>query len=304
MDKKSKIGILKYVAKSGAKGCKFDDEPDTWYNPATDAAKEMIKEDMIGNQVEIMMVPGKKTEFSSIVSLEAKEEKQLEVKEELVEDEKKSQKAKKQPVKTPEEPEQLGETSEGVPTGASHVPAKEPEQPDPELLEQDELKDGFEGINKEEQVDTIETDNFINSVSSFFEKPGSRILNKLCKIQQELKVPKSNRNDFAKFNYRSMTDILEGIKPLLKKYEVCIIVTDTIKVIGNRIYVEATATIYDNNTGNSVESKGFAREAQEKKGMDEAQITGSASSYARKYALNGLLAIDDTADIDSQKQEK
>lgn len=123
-------------------------------------------------------------------------------------------------------------------------------------------------------------------------------MNILNKIQAELKAPKNQRNNFGKFNYRSCEDILEALKPLLKKYEATLNITDDIIYIGNRYYVKATAKI---KTADGEETAtAFAREEETRKGMDAAQITGSASSYARKYALNGLLAIDDTKDADTR----
>lgn len=128
------------------------------------------------------------------------------------------------------------------------------------------------------------------------ESEENSIFTKLSLIQTELKVGKDKVNTFGKFNYRSTSDILEAIKPLLKKYSVAITITDRLLAIGNRFYIEATATISDNQ--NSISTSALARETDEKKGMDSAQVTGATSSYARKYALNGLLAIDDTKDID------
>lgn len=117
----------------------------------------------------------------------------------------------------------------------------------------------------------------------------------LVKIQKELKAPKSQYNTFGKYNYRSLEDITEAVKPLLDK---CIInLRDEIVMIGDRYYVKATASISDGKT--TIETSAFAREPITKKGMDESQITGATSSYARKYALNGLLAIDDTKDADT-----
>ena len=117
---------------------------------------------------------------------------------------------------------------------------------------------------------------------------------KLNTIQQKLKAPKGQTNNFGKYKYRSCEDILEAVKPLLG--ECSLVVSDEIEVRGDRVYVKATATLHD---GNSIMSAcGYAREPQTKKGMDESQITGAASSYARKYALNGLFAIDDTKDAD------
>lgn len=115
-------------------------------------------------------------------------------------------------------------------------------------------------------------------------------------IQQELKAPKSNFNSFGKYSYRSCEDILEAVKPLLG--ESTLVLSDEIVEVGGRVYVKAEATFTDGDK--IVKVHAFAREAEQKKGMDEAQITGSASSYARKYALNGLFLIDDTKDADTQ----
>lgn len=121
--------------------------------------------------------------------------------------------------------------------------------------------------------------------------------NILQEIQSELKAPKGQRNNFGNYNYRSAEDILEAVKPLLKEHNCALVINDEVLEIGGRIYVKATAMIaFENQPFASASA--FAREAENKKGMDEAQITGSASSYARKYALNGLLAIDDTKDAD------
>lgn len=120
---------------------------------------------------------------------------------------------------------------------------------------------------------------------------------KLNLIQSELKAPKNQRNTFGNYNYRSAEDILEAVKPLLKKHECTMTISDTIVEVGGRVYVKATATFLDGD--NRTEVCAFAREEETKKGMDAAQITGSASSYARKYALNGLFLIDDTKDPDA-----
>ena len=125
------------------------------------------------------------------------------------------------------------------------------------------------------------------------------ILTKLNKVQVELKAPKGQFNSFGKYNYRNCEDILEALKPLLEKYKSAINITDEIVVLGDRYYIRAIATLYDIESGESIEAMAFAREEENKKGMDSSQITGSASSYARKYALNGLLAIDDTKDSDT-----
>lgn len=126
----------------------------------------------------------------------------------------------------------------------------------------------------------------------------SALLLHLAQIQSELKAPKGQRNDFGKYNYRSCEDILEAVKPLLKERELVILITDDIVQIGERYYVRATATIYDSE-GNSISNSALAREELKRTGMDASQITGATSSYARKYALNGLFAIDDTKDADA-----
>ncbi|MFQ4747639.1 recombinase [Clostridioides difficile] len=122
---------------------------------------------------------------------------------------------------------------------------------------------------------------------------------KLVNIQSTLKAPKSQFNSFGKYNYRSCEDILEGLKPILKEEKALVILDDNIVQIGNRFYVEATATLIDAETGEKVSTKALAREDETKKDMDLAQVTGSVSSYARKYALNGLFCIDDTKDSDA-----
>jgi hypothetical protein len=121
-------------------------------------------------------------------------------------------------------------------------------------------------------------------------------MEKLIQIQTELKAPKNQRNNFGNYNYRSAEDILEAVKPLLKVYNCLLYLTDTIECIGGRNYVKATATFIDNDWTLSVSAS--AREEETKKGMDGSQITGAASSYARKYALNGLFLIDDNKDSD------
>jgi ERF superfamily len=119
----------------------------------------------------------------------------------------------------------------------------------------------------------------------------------LNRIQRELKVPKSQFNAFAKYNYRNCEDILEAVKPLLGT-EGTLTLSDDVVEVGGRCYVKATATLSYKNL--EATATGYAREALDKKGMDEAQITGAASSYARKYALNGLFCIDDTKDADNE----
>ena len=129
-----------------------------------------------------------------------------------------------------------------------------------------------------------------------------KIYEKLAKVQAELKAPKGQFNSFGKYHYRSQEDILEAVKPILSRQGMTINLTDDIVLVGERYYVKATATVSDGTDTISVTA--FAREPSEKKGMDESQITGTASSYARKYALNGLFAIDDTKDSDSEEQPK
>lgn len=130
--------------------------------------------------------------------------------------------------------------------------------------------------------------------------PLPNIYPKLAQIQYKLNAPKGQYNDFGKYKYRSCEDIMEAVKPLLRETETCLMVTDDVAVFGNRIYIKAIATLTDTITGNSVSNTAFAREPETKTGMDVAQVTGSASSYARKYALNGLFCIDDCKDSDTQ----
>lgn len=123
-------------------------------------------------------------------------------------------------------------------------------------------------------------------------------MKELITIQSELKAPKTQVNRFGGYKYRKAEDILEAVKPLLAKQKCTLIISDDIVMIGNRIYVKATATI-KNEKGECETTTGWAREEETKKGMDGSQITGASSSYARKYALNGLFAIDDNADSDT-----
>lgn len=123
-------------------------------------------------------------------------------------------------------------------------------------------------------------------------------MKELIAIQSELKAPKSQFNKFGGYKYRKAEDILEAVKPLLAKQKCTLTITDDIVMVGNRIYVKATATI-KNEKGECETTTGWAREEETKKGMDGSQITGASSSYARKYALNGLFAIDDNADSDT-----
>lgn len=130
------------------------------------------------------------------------------------------------------------------------------------------------------------------------------IYEKLMNIQKELKAPKGQYNSFGKYKYRSCEDILESVKPLLEKYKVTIILTDKLEQIGERYYIRAKAILIDTESNNSIENTAYAREEETKKGMDGSQITGTSSSYARKYALNGLLLIDDTKDADTDEFAK
>lgn len=122
---------------------------------------------------------------------------------------------------------------------------------------------------------------------------------KLMKIQSELKAPKGQYNSFGKYAYRSCEDILEGVKPLLTSNKATLRITDEVVMIGDRYYIKATAIIEEIEGGEGISVSAYAREDETKKGMDLAQVTGSVSSYARKYALNGLFCIDDTKDSDS-----
>ena len=118
-------------------------------------------------------------------------------------------------------------------------------------------------------------------------------MKELIAIQTGISAPKGRRNEFGKYNYRNCEDILAAVKPLLKAHDCCLTVSDDIRFIGDRVYVVATAIIR-NSAGETAECTGYAREQITKKGMDEAQITGAASSYARKYALGGLFLLDDS----------
>lgn len=133
---------------------------------------------------------------------------------------------------------------------------------------------------------------------------GKPIYAALMAVQAELKAPKNQRNNFGKYNYRSCEDIVEAVKPLLKVNGLFLTMSDDIVLIGDRYYVKATVSVTDIVTGESVQTSALAREAAQKKGMDESQVTGTASSYARKYALNGLFAIDDNRDADTDEYKQ
>ena len=125
------------------------------------------------------------------------------------------------------------------------------------------------------------------------------VYTKLLNVQSELKAPKSQYNSFGKYKYRSCEDILEALKPILNKNKATVIISDDILFVEGRHYIKATVKFIDTENGEMVENSALAREEEVKKGMDASQITGSVSSYARKYALNGMFAIDDTKDSDS-----
>lgn len=130
------------------------------------------------------------------------------------------------------------------------------------------------------------------------------IYDKLLKIQTELKAPKGQFNSFGKYNYRSCEDILEALKPLTSTHNCVLNVSDQLVYVGNRFYIESSATLTDIEDNSFITNKAYAREEEVKKGMDGSQITGTASSYARKYALNGLFCIDDTKDADTDEFTK
>lgn len=127
------------------------------------------------------------------------------------------------------------------------------------------------------------------------------IYEKLLKVQIELKAPKGQYNSFGKYKYRSCEDILESVKPVLGKYRLTLKVSDELVYLGERYYVKATAMLIDLDSQEDIANTAYAREEEIKKGMDGSQITGTASSYARKYALNGLFCIDDTKDADTDE---
>lgn len=124
-------------------------------------------------------------------------------------------------------------------------------------------------------------------------------MKRLIEIQKELKAPKGQYNSFGKYKYRNCEDILEAVKPLLAARDLFITLNDDIIAVNERYYVKATATIFDNEGKEIAHTTAYAREEESKKGMDGSQVTGASSSYARKYALNGLFAIDDTKDSDT-----
>lgn len=128
-------------------------------------------------------------------------------------------------------------------------------------------------------------------------------MKQLINIQNKLKAPKSQHNSFGNYDYRNLEDICEALKPILLEEECYVTISDDIVQIGDRYYVKATVTLV-NKDGNSISNTAYARESLVKKGMDDSQITGATSSYARKYAMNGLFLIDDTRDADSMDNSK
>lgn len=137
------------------------------------------------------------------------------------------------------------------------------------------------------------------------EEKKMNIFEKLVNIQNELKAPKNNYNDFGKYNYRSCEDILEAVKPLCLRYKVALTISDDVVAVSEKKFIRASVYMYDTeNPSDIIENYAYAEIATEKKGMDVSQITGTASSYARKYALNGLFCIDDTKDADTNEYQK
>lgn len=131
----------------------------------------------------------------------------------------------------------------------------------------------------------------------------TKLTEKLAKIQVNLKAPKNLYNSFGKYKYRNAEGIQEALKPMLEEYKVTVTLADEIVEVGGRVYVKATATIADCESGEALSVSAYAREAETKKGMDDAQVTGATSSYARKYALNGLFLLDDTKDVDTEEYQ-
>lgn len=131
-----------------------------------------------------------------------------------------------------------------------------------------------------------------------------KLIEKLSKIQQEMKAPKNLWNKFGNYSYRNAEGILEALKPFEEKYKVAVVLHDDVFNVGDRYYIKAEATLYDTETEESITTSALARESESKKGMDDSQITGTASSYARKYALNGLFLLDDTKDADTDEYQK
>lgn len=130
------------------------------------------------------------------------------------------------------------------------------------------------------------------------------VYEKLLSVQLKLRAPKGQYNSFGKYSYRSCEDIQEAVKPLLKEVSAVLIISDEMVQLGDRYYIKSTAVFQDCESQAAISNTAYAREEFDKKGMDASQITGSASSYARKYALNGLFCIDDVKDADTQEPKK
>ena len=133
---------------------------------------------------------------------------------------------------------------------------------------------------------------------------GKQIYSALMAVQRDLKAPKGQQNKFGNYKYRSAEDIIEAVKPLLNENGLILNMTDDVVMVGERIYIKATVSVIDVANGDIVTTTALARESAVKKGMDDSQVTGTASSYARKYALNGLFAIDDTKDADTNEYQQ
>lgn len=133
---------------------------------------------------------------------------------------------------------------------------------------------------------------------------GKQIYSALMAVQRDLKAPKGQQNKFGNYKYRSAEDIIEAVKPLLNENGLILNMTDDVVMVGDRIYIKATVSVIDVANGDTVTTTALARESAVKKGMDDSQVTGTASSYARKYALNGLFAIDDTKDANTKEYQQ
>lgn len=140
-------------------------------------------------------------------------------------------------------------------------------------------------------------------VRAMAEKTPMNLTTKLMHIQTELKAPKNLYNSFGKYKYRNAESILEALKPLEAKYKVAVVIEDEITEVSSRIYVKTTVKLFDAESDDHIVTSAFAREAETKKGMDEAQVTGATSSYSRKYALNALFLLDDTKDVDTEEYQ-
>lgn len=133
---------------------------------------------------------------------------------------------------------------------------------------------------------------------------GKQVYAALMAVQRDLKAPKNQNNTFGKYKYRSAEDIIEAVKPLLNANGLVLRMEDSVELVGNRYYIKATVSVIDVANGDEITTTAMAREPEDKKGMDSSQVTGTASSYARKYALNGLFAIDDTKDADTDEYQR